>query len=174
MRGSFLRVGDADLPMSEHEIYSLEAFKRNIQDELRVVERADFGALDHNLLTEYFLKLKREKPNLADLGEKEIMKLQGIVEKGVPTVLGVLLFGIYPQAYFPQLSITAVVVPGTEFGQTGADDERFIDNKRIEGTVPQMLEGCLAFVHRNMKTKTTIDSQGERRDKSEYPLKAVR
>jgi len=65
-------------------------------------------------------------------------------------------------------------VPGTQIGETGYDGERFIDNKRIEGTLPQMLEEALAFVRRNIKNKTIIDENGIRNDKSEYPIKAIR
>lgn len=54
MRGSYIRVGEADMPMTEYEIYSYEAFKRKIQDELRPVERADMDSFDKDALTEYF------------------------------------------------------------------------------------------------------------------------
>lgn len=160
MRGSYIRVGGEDLPMTEYEIYSFEVFKRKVQDELRIVERAEITAFDQDALAEYLIKLKRKKTNLARLSDEQIMQLQGITEKGNSTVAGIMLLGIYPQAFFPQLSITAVVVPGTELGQTGDEDERFIDNKRFEGTIPQILEGALAFVRRNMRTKTIINDDG--------------
>ncbi|WP_165878578.1 ATP-binding protein [Natranaerovirga pectinivora] len=51
---------------------------------------------------------------------------------------------------------------------------RFVDNKRIEGTISQMLESSLAFVRRNMKVKTIVTEDGTRADKPEYPIKAVR
>ena len=38
VKGSYIRVGDADEPMSEYEVYSYEAFRRRIRDELRVVD----------------------------------------------------------------------------------------------------------------------------------------
>ena len=85
-----------------------------------------------------------------------------------------MLLGEYPQEFLPQLSVTAMVVQGKEIGELGEDGERFIDNKRIEGTISQMLEGTLAFVRRNMKVKTIINEEGVRADKSEYPIKAVR
>lgn len=52
--------------------------------------------------------------------------------------------------------------------------ERFIDNKRIEGTIEEMLNGTMNFLRRNMKTSVIIDSNGKRKDKSEYPLEALR
>jgi ATP-dependent DNA helicase RecG len=85
-----------------------------------------------------------------------------------------MLLGEYPQEFFPQLSVTAMVVQGKEIGELGDDGERFVDNKRIEGTIPQMIEATLAFVRRNMKVKTIITEEGTRADRPEYPIKAVR
>ena len=48
LRGSFVRVGDSDQPMTEYEIYSYEAFKRRIHDELRTVDRATMAYLNLN------------------------------------------------------------------------------------------------------------------------------
>ena len=84
-------------------------------------------------------------------------------------------FSPYPQAYFPQLSIVAIAVPGKEIGETGEEGERFSDNQRIEGNIPEMLDGAINFVKRNMRSKTIIDPEtGKRKDKTDYPLTAVR
>ena len=40
LRGSFVRVGESDRQMTEYEVYTYEAFKKKIEDELRAVERA--------------------------------------------------------------------------------------------------------------------------------------
>lgn len=174
LRGSYIRVGDADMPMTEYEIYSYEVFKRKIQDELRAVERADMDSFDKNALAEYFIRLRRVKPNLANLPDEKILQLQGITDHGKPTVAGIMMLGEYPQAYFPQLSVTAMVVDGTAVGELGKNGERFIDNQRIEGTLSQMLEGTLAFIRRNIRNATVVDADGRRADKSEYPMVAVR
>ena len=174
LRGSYIRVGDADMPMTEYEIYSYEVFKRKIQDELRAVERADMDSFDKNALAEYFIRLRRVKPNLANLPDEKILQLQGITDHGKPTVAGIMMLGEYPQAYFPQLSVTAMVVDGTAVGELGKNGERFIDNQRIEGTLSQMLEGTLAFIRRNIRNATVVDEDGRRADKSEYPMVAVR
>ena len=174
LRGSYIRVGDADMPMTEYEIYSYEVFKRKIQDELRAVERADMDSFDKNALAEYFIRLRRVKPNLANLPDEKILQLQGITDHGKPTVAGIMMLGEYPQAYFPQLSVTAMVVDGTAVGELGKNGERFIDNQRIEGTLSQMLEGTLAFIRRNIRNATVVDEDGRRADKSESPMVAVR
>lgn len=174
LRGSYVRVGDADLPMTEYEVYSYEAFRRNIQDELRVVERAELTDLDKDALADYFIRLRKMKPNLARQPDEKILQLQGITDKGKPTIAGIMMLGEYPQGFFPQLSVTAMVVNGTEIGPLGAQGERFVDNQRIEGTLTQMLDQALAFVGRNMRTATIINKDGQRADQSEYPMIAVR
>ncbi|HRK93279.1 MAG TPA: ATP-binding protein, partial [Ruminococcus bicirculans (ex Wegman et al. 2014)] len=40
LKGSYVRSGDADRLMTEYEVYSYEAFKKSIHDELRTCERA--------------------------------------------------------------------------------------------------------------------------------------
>ncbi|HCS11664.1 MAG: ATP-binding protein [Tissierellia bacterium] len=174
LRGSYIRVGDSDQPMTEYEIYSYEAFKKRIHDELRTVDRATMEYLKKDNITEYLIKLRRQKINLTNLDDERIMETQGISQEGFPTLAGLMLLGEYPQEFFPQLSVTAMLVQGKKIGELGVDGERFIDNKRIEGTISQMLEGTLAFVRRNMKVKTIINENGTRADKPEYPIKAVR
>lgn len=99
----------------------------------------------------------------------------GLTRDSIPTLAAILNFGLYPQGYFQQLAITAIVVPGKEIGDTSQDNARFLDNKRIEGTLPAMLSEAISFCKRNMKTRTIINSEnGERVDKTEYPIEAIR
>lgn len=174
LRGSYIRVGDSDQLMTEYEIYSYEAFKRRIYDELRTFDRATMDYLKKDNITDYLLKLRRQKLNLSNLEDERILETQGISRDGLPTLAGLMLLGEYPQEFFPQLSVIAMVVQGKEIGELGGDGERFVDNKRFEGTISQMLESTLSFVRRNMKVKTIITEDGLRRDKTEYPVKAVR
>lgn len=148
-----------------------------IPNELRIAPRAFLEDIKTPEFSKYIQELKIKKPNLSNLPEDKICRLQGFVdnEHTAPTLAGVLLFSDYPQAFFPQLCITAVALPGNEMKITGDVGERFIDNKRIDGTIPQMLEEALAFVRRNMREKTIIDPvTGRRADKPEYPIVAVR
>ena len=174
LKGSYVRVGDADEPMSEYEVYSYEAFRRRLRDDLRTVPECRMDLLDQNRLSHYLEMVKQVRKNQSSLPDQEIMELMGITKRGELTLAAVLVFGIYPQAWFPQLCITAVSVPGTEMGDTDRDGARFLDNKRITGSIPDMLEEAVDFVRRNMKTKTIVDSSGHRADKDEFPIVAVR
>ena len=130
---------------------------------------------DEKRLDDYLEAVKRERRNLSEhVSDEEILELMGVTSDGKPTLAGLMAFSRYPQTYFPQLCITAVSLPGTEMGIVGDDGERFMDNKRITGAVPDMLEEAVEFVRRNSRTKTIVDDEGHRQDKPEYPVKAVR
>ena len=175
IKGSYIRVGESDEPMSEYEIYSYEAFRKRIRDDIRVVENAKMQLFDEERVNDYLSSVKNERRNLAEnVSENDILELMGVTSDGLPTLAGLMTFSKYPQTYFPQLCITAVSLPGTEMGSTGTDGERFIDNKRITGAIPDMLDEAVEFVRKNSRTKTIIDDNGKRADKNEYPIKAVR
>lgn len=176
LKGSYIRVGEQDLPMTEYEIYSYEAFKRHLQDELRDNPRPELARFDETLLKEYFVEIRKKKRNLSLMDERNILKLQGLVnQKEESTLAGNMLLGQYPQANFPQLCILAVAVQGTEIGDLSEEGARFIDNERIEGTLPQMLQSTMAFVERNTPVATIIDPlTGKRKDRPLYPPVAIR
>ena len=175
LKGSHVRVGDSDESMTEYEVYSYEAFRKKYQDDIRPVPRAMLSALDQTLVAEYIIRLKKEKKNLSALADEEIYELMGITRDRQVTLNALMLFGRYPQAYFPQLCITAVALPGKEMGEVGQAGERFLDNQRMEGTIPEMLEQAIAFVRKNIRTKTIIDpNTGKREDRADYPVTAVR
>ena len=175
VKGSYVRVGESDEPMSEYEIYSYEAFRKRIRDDIRTVDNAKMTMIDEERMDAYLKAVRKERKNLADnVSRDDLLELMGITSGGVPTLAGLMTFSRYPQTYFPQLCITAVSLPGTEQGTVGDDGERFIDNKRITGAIPDMLEEAVEFVRINSRTKTIIDDNGHRVDKPEYPIRAVR
>ena len=175
LKGSYIRVGDGDRRMTKYEVYSYEVFKKKIRDELRVDFNAEIEDIQTDYLTEYLITLRKKKPNLANLPIEKLYRLQNIILNSKPTLAAIMLFGDYPQAFFPQLSITAVYIPGTEKSTVGEVGERFIDNARIDGNLVQMLDGAINFVRRNMKITTIIDSRtGKRNDRTEYPIIAIR
>jgi len=153
IKGSYIRVGESDEHMSEYEIYSFEAFRKRIRDDIRPVDNSKVQLLDKNRMNSYLMAVKSERRNLADnVSDEEIFELMGVISDGVPTLAGIMTFSKYPQTHFPQLCITAISLPGTELGTTGTDGERFIDNKRITGAIPDMLEEAVEFVRKNSRT----------------------
>lgn len=175
LKGSYVRVGTNDEPMTEYEIYSYEAYRKKYQDDIRVIPRVSASAIQSDQLEKYVSLLKENKPNLSSLEQDQIMELMSLKVGNGYTLLATLLFGLYPQAFFPQLCIIATAYPGESIEEIDDEAERFSDNERIEGTIQDILPHALAFVRRNTKTKTIIDYQsGKRTDLPEYPAIAVR
>lgn len=171
-QGSYVRVGDADEHMTDYEIYSFDAYRKQIRDDIRETDvRAD--SLDKNLVENYLHNVRMNRVNTSNMSDEELLELMGLTKGGKPTLSAVLCFSKYPQAQFPQLCVTAVLVPGMHMGDTSEDGQRFLDNKRIEGTIPQMVEGAVNFVAMNMRAGVRIQN-GKRSDVTQYPLTAVR
>jgi len=175
LKGSFIRVGDADLPMTDYELYSFEAFRKHAHDDERVIDKATMQSFDIDKIDKYIEKQQADKPEFAKLPRNLQEEMLNITRNGKPTIAAIMNFCVYPQGYLPQMAITAIRVPGYEIGEVDDNDARFIDNKRIEGTLANMMDGALVFSMRNMKVATIIDkNSGKRIDKTEYPIKAIR
>ena len=78
VKGSYIRVGDSDEPMTEYEVYSYEAYRKKYQDDVRVVDRVTFASLDYNLLSNYIQLLKQGKSRLAAISDEDIYELMSI------------------------------------------------------------------------------------------------
>ena len=90
-------------------------------------------------------------------------------EKIFPTAAGILLFGKIPQKFLPQSGITAVKFKGKEM------DYGMEDRKEVEGALPVQVEDAIAFVKRNTKVSSDIETEGvKRKDRPEYPVAVIR
>ena len=61
IKGSYIRVGESDELMSEYEVYSYDAFRKRIRDDLRVVEDARMELFDKERLNRYLEAVKQER-----------------------------------------------------------------------------------------------------------------
>lgn len=177
-KGSYIRIGDSDEPMTDYEIYSLQSYSEGVEEDLRPIKRAEIEDLNEEKIEKYLTNIKTKKPNLSKFSDEKILKLNGIIENSTgkirPTLAGMMVFGEYPQAFLPQLFIACIVVPGRKIGDIGELGQRFDDNERVEGTLEEMLEGALNFVRRNIGVMVIIDDNGKRKDVPAYPMKALR
>ena len=175
IKGSYVRSGDSDEPMTDYEIYSYEALRKKYQDDIRINEKADLKTIDKERLDAYLNRVKDSNENLAKLPEEDVRSLLNMVVDGKPTLSCILLFSLYPQMFYPQYTVNAMVVPGYEKGDVDSNGSRFLDNVRIEGTLPEILDQALKFLQKNLKIRTIIDPRtGMRADQFEYPLIALR
>ena len=172
--GSYIRIGDSDEHMTAYEIYKYQAYRKGLKEDQRPVKDG-WVLRNGELMNKYLSTVKASRINTFEhLSDSEILQLQKVENDGCPTLAGLLVFSKYPQSAFPGLGITAVAVPGTVYGVTEADGTRFTDNVRIEGSLQEMLVSAMDFVRKNIRHRTVIDEMGQRADRWEYPLRAVR
>ena len=177
--GSFIRVGNSTRRMSDYEIYSFISSRTQPTFDEEPVLRATMQDLDRAKLEKYIARRKEARPNAAywDLPFEQILKqLQIVVEvDGVlhPTLAGLLMFGIYPQIFELQLFIAYLQFYGTTTTEEAPSGERFLDNRKFEGTLDEMVDGAVSYVMANMRKGSLIRGV-IRQDIPEYPEVALR
>lgn len=179
-KGSYIRVGDSDERMNTYEIYNLTSYNKKKEEDLRVIDRSELDDLDMELVTNYLNKIRKLKPNFSKIKDDNVaLSKLGIIARVdstyKPTIAGLLCFGICPELLLPQLVVKAMVIPGFKIGEVGDLGERFTDNKNITGTISEMIKKTMDFITKNMKKRVIISPDtGERDDKFEYPVEAIR
>lgn len=150
-----------------------------VTEDLQPVSRAKPEDLDQQAVENYITKIKEKKPasRLLSLSREQLLKSLNILAEYegrlVPTLAGMLMFGIFPQQFFPSLFVAFLMYASTSENVKGPRGERFLDNRRLEGTIPEIkVEAEKAVLH-NMRRSTVI-SGFMRKDIDEYPREAIR
>ncbi|SHF99087.1 AlbA family DNA-binding domain-containing protein, partial [Ornithinibacillus halophilus] len=180
-KGSYIRVADSDELMNDYEIYNLVVSRGQAKEDKSLVLDSSLEDLDHEAINKLIRNIKIAKPKFYRLikdipYEEKLKKLNLVNQEGeslIPTLAGLLVFGLYPQQYFPSLGVTFLVLPHKEMGMLGPRGERFLDNKKVEGSIPEIIDEVETLIMRNMKQKTIIQGLS-RLDIWEYPEDAIR
>lgn len=199
-----VRVGTTTRDASREEESRLYMQSGQLQYDRKPVLGGRFEDLDLRRLTEYFERVRRQEcPDAGDregwirlLVNTELMA----EDRGhaVPSAGGLLLFGTQPKRVLPQAGISAVAYLGNEkdyaardrqtlhgplvslFGITGSTGGAPYPQLAREfspeagATETGVIEQALEFVRRNVNKIEWIDDGGQRRERWDYPLDAVR
>lgn len=174
--GSFVRTGDGDRRMTQAEIGLAIANQAQPRYDAEPVPEAGFEDLDGAALARTLARVRDTSRSLRDVDDETALRRIRVLvpdEEGqlVPSVSGVLTFGMFPQQFFPQLTISLVVIPGVEDG--GTDTPRFEDNPVIRGAIPDLVAETISVLRRHMSVRGYVNGAG-RREQPDYPLEAVR
>ncbi|APT91810.1 DNA-binding protein [Corynebacterium phocae] len=171
-RGSYIRLGDGDVMLSEYEVSKMLEEKTPPTWDQQPVAAATLEDLDEQLLNS-FLELHRgRRPKTFADGEDAALKRLKITGGNHPTMASLLTMGIYPQEFFPRLTLNFAAFPGTEKG-TITTGVRLLDSATITGTIPELISAGVDKVANNMRTAGFIDNKF-RTNIPDYPLIAVR
>ena len=182
--GAYHRIGEADVRLTKYEIDRLLENRTQPRYDEEIVPEASINSLSPTLVSTYVARLREEQPRVfAGLSEVEVLKQARILRQDkqgqdAPILGALLAMGTDPQAFFPQLVISVVVLPGTERGKDNADSNRFLDNRTCKGPIPVMVNDAMAVLLRNMRKTSVIQGRGSsaigRVDVYEYPTDAIR
>jgi ATP-dependent DNA helicase RecG len=177
--GAYIRCGGTDRSMTDYEIFGYVSGRTQSRFDEDVMTEATLEDLDLARLKAYVDQLRASRPQAGYLDSplEEVLKrlavCKQIDDQVNPTLAGLMMFGKYPQEFFPQLMITFVQYYGTIEGEHTPRGERFVDNQRFEGPVPEMIERTLTYVMTSMRKSSLIDGL-LRQDIPEYPQEALR
>jgi ATP-dependent DNA helicase RecG len=178
-KGAFIRVGNSNRLMTDYEIFGYVSARQQPRFDEEPVLDAELDDLDLAKVDEHLAQLRKSRPRAAYLDgpRDEVLtrlRIAGTAE-GVqrPTLAGLLIFGKYPQEFAPQLVITFVQFFGTTETEKGPKGERFLDNQKFEGPIPNMVEDAINHVHASIRKSSLIEGL-YRREIPEYPQEAVR
>ncbi|MDR1798513.1 MAG: putative DNA binding domain-containing protein [Bifidobacteriaceae bacterium] len=166
----YLRQYDGDYPLSDLEEQAFVAQRGQPRFDHEVVEGATLEDLDAAAVTAYLAERRLASPRLAALPDPELLTRTGVTAGDVPTLAGLLAFGIYPQQFFPNLGLQA------SLQQAGAGPAvRALDSVYLGGSIPAILEDATAWVTRVTGRQIAADAAtGQVTDRPAYPPIAVR
>lgn len=177
--GAFIRVADGDRRLSQYEVQVMLASRGQPREDESPVPEASIEDLDPELVGGLLERLRRAERSTfrQRTDEGTLRTLKALVPHGeqrwVPSLGGLLALGTYPQQFFPELGVTFVVYPTPNLGEPGPRGERFLDQGRFDGPIPQILEPVLQALQRNMKRRAVVRGLF-REDLWEYPETALR
>jgi predicted HTH transcriptional regulator len=88
-----------------------------------------------------------------DISIDQILENSNLAKNGAFFLTGLLLFSTKRHFYYPQFSVQCVSVDGAIIGNTFSDNENI-----LEGTLPDVFNGAMSFIGRNMKKIPEADS----------------
>ena len=199
-----VRVGTTSRDATDEEEARLYMQGGRLQYDRKPVPGAGLDDLDMRRLTNYFRDVRRQHfPDVLDQSSwiRLLINTELMYEdrgRPMPSAGGLLLFGSRPQRYLPQSGISAVAYVGTEkdyaararatlrgpavslFPAPGAVTSEgypslpaaFLQN----GTAVDagVIEQAIDFVRRNIEVQASINAGGQRQERWDYPLEAVR
>lgn len=174
--GSFVRTGDGDRRMTQAEIGLTIANRGQPRYDVEPVPEAGPEDLDGTALTRTLARMRDTSRSLRDVDDQTALRRIRVLvpaENGelVPSLAGVLTYGIFPQQFFPQLTISLVVYP--EVGSCGTGVPRFEDNPVIRGAIPDLVAETVSALRRHMSIRGYVNGPG-RREELDYPQEAMR
>jgi ATP-dependent DNA helicase RecG len=167
-----VRRGDATVSAVASEISSLIGLRAH--SEARWERLPALGVeendLDTLLVRNVAETIKERRGYAIDPGKKprKVLDRLGLVQSGLFTNAGLVLFGRDPAEWYPQTRVRAARF-------RGSDPAEFIDNRVFAGSLFSLVETLSSFVQSHIPVASSMAPDSfRRRDRLAYPLPAIR
>jgi len=181
--GSRIRVGNTNRRMTDYEILGFISNRSQPTHDQDPVKQAALDDLDRERLQAYLATIRGGHPRVWERlhlegrpMSEQLDQLGLVVSEGgriVPTLASLLCFGVWPQRFFPSLTLTFVRYPGRTPDEKGPRGERFLDNCRCDGPLAEVAEQAVRRIAANMRQSLLVEGLFHR-TLGEYPDEAVR
>ncbi|MCP4423940.1 MAG: transcriptional regulator [Chloroflexi bacterium] len=167
-----IRSGNWNRPLSGNEVRALANSKNSAEFETDVVPGALPSDLNADIIRDY-LDRREARGSAKVISTEELLFEVGATDRdGNPTVIGILLFGKNPQAFFPQSGIVFVKFMGTEpRGEDG--NVGYGRRDELTGPLPRIIDRAWNVIYEEMRVGAKVNGL-EREELTEYPRFAVR
>jgi len=159
--GSYKRVGDGDRRMSTFEVFMHGTNLVQPTDDRAPVEGATMADLGQEAVDGHLRRLRAEGRAALDdrPTDAEALERMVVIRDGHPTLAGLLVFGRFPQQWFPQLTVAVAVFP-TADGSEISGGVRLLDNQTIDGPAPRIIARTVEAIGRNLSRRVLATGMG--------------
>lgn len=199
-----IRVGSSSRDATAEEEARLYMQAGHLQYDRKPVPGSSLADFDIRRLVNYFAQVRRQACPEADDHEgwtRLLVNTELMYEdrgRAVPSAGGLLLFGMRPKRYLPQAGISAVAYSGVDKDYDARERQSLVgplvslfpaatgESTVAYPPIPKtfsdssgaseagVIEQAMDFVRRNTSVSAVVDSGGQRQERRDYPLEAVR
>ncbi|MEA3337961.1 MAG: ATP-binding protein [Chloroflexota bacterium] len=168
-----IRSGQENRPLGGEQVRQLASGKSSGDFEMQEVPGAQRDDLDQTVIQDYIARREDKQGRQIKLPQERLLRQIGaLTADGTPTVAGILLFGLEPQFFLPQATLTFVRFSGTDLrGPGGLPGYHRRDE--ITGPLAQVIERTWAILLQEMRIEAVVKGL-RREERAEYPQIAVR
>ena len=138
--GSYLYEDGQIRRMDAAEFHEISGLRSGMEDDRRPVLGCELWHLNHEKLEFASAGLKKRQKSLAGLSEDRLREILGVMREGEITLAGLLLFGSYPQEFYPGLMIKVKGEGSKEAKEAG-------------GSISEMADEAYGMVVRPMEAR---------------------
>lgn len=158
-----IRVGSTNRVATQAELMRLFQISGVFHYDTVPVAGTSINDLNHAALDAYFSSYEIEFSKEDETTRSTLLCNTDILTTdNIPTVAGMLLFGVNPGRFLHQSGIMFAHYKGNEPG------EDLIDRQQIGGTLPQQVDTALAVIKNNVKSPSNIE--GAKREETAFAL----